>query len=58
MTQTLSITFHLTRVDDSVDTADNAETQLCSTSVGLAVSMSVKHQVEVAALSSARDVRR
>lgn len=58
MTQTLSITFHLTRVDDSVDTADNAETQLRGTSVGLAVSMSVKHQVEGAALSSARDVRR
>lgn len=58
MTQTLSITFHLTHVDDSVDTADNVETQQRGTGVGLAVSMSVKHQVEGVALSSARDARR
>lgn len=27
LTQTLSITFHLTRADDNVDTADDAETR-------------------------------
>lgn len=44
MTQTLSITFHLIRGDDSVDTVDNIEAQQCGTGVGLAVSIIVKHQ--------------
>lgn len=43
LTQTLSITFHLTRVDDNVDTADDAETRQRGTAGGLAVSMGVKH---------------
>lgn len=43
LTQTLSITFHLTRVDDNVDTADDAETRQRGTTGGLAVSTGVKH---------------
>lgn len=44
MTQTLSITFHLTRGDDSVDTVDNIEARKCGTGVGLTVNIIVKHQ--------------
>lgn len=42
LTQTLSITCHLTRIDDNVDIADNVKTQQRGTSVGLAVSTSVR----------------
>lgn len=44
MTQTLSITFHLTLSDDSVDTADDGETRQPDTGVCLPVSVSVRHR--------------
>lgn len=50
LTQTLSITFHLTRADDNVDTPDDAETRHQGSTaregvkrVGVAVSRGFKH---------------
>lgn len=42
LTQTLSITCHLTRIDDNVDIADNAKIQQRDNGVGLAVCTSVE----------------
>lgn len=43
LTQTLSITFHLTLRDDNVDTADNGKTRQPDIGAVLPVSASVKH---------------
>lgn len=59
LTQTFSITFHLTLSDDNVDTADNGRTRQPDVAAGLPVNSSVKHQgVEGLALTSTRDVWR
>lgn len=43
LTQTLSITFHLTLSDDNVDTADNGKSRHPDFGVSLPVSASVEH---------------
>lgn len=59
LTQTLSITFHLTLSDDNIDTADNGETWQPDTGVGLPVSTSVKHHGVVGLVpSTAKDMWR
>lgn len=58
LTQTLSITFHLTLSDDNVDTVDNGETRQPLVWVCLLAGVLNTTGVEVPAPSSPRDGRR